>query len=177
MKIFLLILGTFFILNIYAIGEEKTYTKEEFDKKVQEKVNEVVEKLKKKSITQLTKEILEKEQKLQSLEKEIESKEEQLKVGEETLSKRIIEFENDKKKFLGCIENNEKNESMRITQLVEMISGMKPVKAAEVLSVQESEISVKIIEKIDPVKASKIFNVMDKEVSARLQKQYLNMKQ
>jgi flagellar motility protein MotE (MotC chaperone) len=52
---------------------------------------------------------------------------------------------------------------------------MKPQKAAELLSVQDSDISVKILELIKPERASKIFNLMDKEVSARLQKQYLNM--
>ena len=108
---------------------------------------------------------------------EIEQRAEQLKISEETLTKNILEFENDKKKILGCIDENQKNEMRRVTQLVEMISNMKPAKAAELLSVQESQISVKIIEKIDPSKASKIFNMMDKEVSARLQKQYLNMKQ
>ena len=56
-----------------------------------------------------------------------------------------------------------------------MIANMKPVKAADVLSVQDSLISVKILEQIDPKRASRIFNLMDKEVSARLQKQYLNM--
>ena len=53
---------------------------------------------------------------------------------------------------------------------------MKPDKAASVLSVQDSEIAVQILQMIDPKKASKIFNFMDKEVSAKLQKQYLQMK-
>ena len=66
---------------------------------------------------------------------------------------------------------------MRVKQLVNVISNMKPKKAADLLAVQDSGISVKIIERIDPQKASKIFNLMDKEVSARLQKQYLNMQQ
>ena len=52
---------------------------------------------------------------------------------------------------------------------------MKPQVAAEMLSVQESKLSVEIISKLDPVKVSKIFNLMDKEISARLQKEYLNM--
>lgn len=179
MKKLFILLGVILIFNLYAQEkkDEKTYTQKEFDEKLKVELDKAVERLKKKSITQLTKEILKKEQEVLKKEKEFEQRHEQLKIGEETLAKRIIDFENDKKKILGCIEENEKNESMRINQLVEMISGMKPLKAAEILSVQESEISVKIIEKIDPVKASKIFNVMDKEVSARLQKQYLNMKQ
>ena len=51
----------------------------------------------------------------------------------------------------------------------------KQAPSLQVLSTQDADISVKILEKIDPTKASKIFNLMDKEVSARLQKQYLNM--
>jgi flagellar motility protein MotE (MotC chaperone) len=53
---------------------------------------------------------------------------------------------------------------------------MKPDKAAEVLSVQESDIAVRILQAIDSKKASKIFNFMDKEISAKLQRQYLLMK-
>lgn len=177
MKKLLAFLSLIIIFNLYAQDKEKIYTQQDFDKKLKEQLDIAIDKLKKKSITQLTKEILDKERELVAKEQNFNSREEQLKLGEETLGKRIIEFENDKKKILGCIDENEKKESMRISQLVQMISGMKPVKAAEILSVQEAEISVKIIEKIDPVKASKIFNVMDKEVSARLQKQYLNMKQ
>ena len=64
---------------------------------------------------------------------------------------------------------------MRVQQLVEVISNMKPQRAADLLSVQDPDISVRIFEKTNPTKASKIFNLMDKEVSARLQKQYLNM--
>ena len=56
------------------------------------------------------------------------------------------------------------------------MSGMKPANAAELLSVQDSTISVQIISKLDPERVSKIFNLMDKAVSARLQKSYINMK-
>ena len=75
------------------------------------------------------------------------------------------------------MEDHEKTQLLRVKQLVSVISNMRPQKAAELLSVQESQISVKLLQKIDPEKASKIFNLMDKEVSARLQKQYLNMQQ
>lgn len=78
--------------------------------------------------------------------------------------------------FIGCVQQNEDEGKGRVAQLVEMVSNMKPQKAAEVLSVQEADIAVKILQMIDAKKASKIFNFMDKEVSARLQKQYLNMK-
>jgi len=177
MKNILLLLGMILFFKAHAADDKKVYTQAEFDKKLQEEVDLVIGKIKKKSITQLTKDILDKENQLNSREDELTRREEQVKVSEETLAKRIVEFEKDKKKILGCIEENRKNETIRISQMVKMISNMKPAKAAEILSVQDSEISVKIIERIDPAKASKIFNMMDKEVSARLQKQYLNMKQ
>ena len=60
--------------------------------------------------------------------------------------------------------------------MVEIISGMKPVMAGNVLSVQDSDIAVKILSELPAMKISKIFNSMDKEISARLQKQYMNMK-
>ena len=176
MKYIILLVLCIFSLLAFA-EDKKIYTQKEFDEKLKNEIDQTVDKIKKKSISQLTKDILEKERKLNQKEMEIEQRAEQLKISEETLTKNILEFENDKKKILGCIDENQKNEMRRVTQLVEMISNMKPAKAAELLSVQESQISVKIIEKIDPSKASKIFNMMDKEVSARLQKQYLNMKQ
>ena len=60
--------------------------------------------------------------------------------------------------------------------MVDVISAMRPQNAADVLSVQDADISVQILEKLDPTKISKIFNSMDKEISARLQKQFMNMK-
>jgi flagellar motility protein MotE (MotC chaperone) len=60
--------------------------------------------------------------------------------------------------------------------MVDVVSGMRPQNAADILSVQDVEIAVKILGKLEPTKVSKIFNSMDKEISARLQKQYMNMK-
>jgi flagellar motility protein MotE (MotC chaperone) len=177
MKNLLILIVMFAFFKAYAADDKKIYSQAEFDKKFKEELELAIGKIKKKSITQLTKDILEKERKLNDREGSLKQREEQIALSEKTLSKRILEFENEKQKILGCIENNQKNETIRISQLVKMISNMKPAKAAELLSVQDSQISVKIIEKIDPTKASKIFNMMDKEVSARLQKQYLNMKQ
>src|SRR5690606_12634573 len=115
-----------------------------------------------------TKDLIEKERKLDLRERELSKREEMLKMSEKTLAQRTNAFDGEKQKILGCISENEKKESVRVSQLVKVISGMKPVKAAELLSVQESDISVKILERIDPTKASKIFNSMEKEVSARL---------
>ena len=157
--------------------EEKKYTESQLREEVNKRVDEQINRLKKKSLTTLTKEILDKERKLDARERDLARREEVLKLSEKTLAQQSNAFNEEKQKILGCISENEKKETMRISQLVKVISGMKPTKAAELLSVQESNISVKILERIDPVKASKIFNSMEKEVSARLQKQYLNMKQ
>ncbi len=86
------------------------------------------------------------------------------------------DFEARQRSFLGCVKGNEEESKARVGQLVETISNMKPQKAAEILSVQDSEIAVRILQMINPKTASKIFNFMDKEVSAKLQKQYLEMK-
>ena len=88
----------------------------------------------------------------------------------------MSEFESVKSGIIGCLDKNQEQKNSRISKVVEVISNMKPVKAAEILAVQDSDISVNILSKLDPTKASKIFNLMDKEISARLQKQYLDMK-
>lgn len=157
--------------------QEKIFTQKQFDEEVEKQLNKYIERVKKKSLTELTKEVFEKESEMKKREAMLRSREEQIRIGEESLAKQIVEFEKEKQKILGCINDNKQKEAMRINQLVKMVSGMKPAKAAEILSVQESAISVRILEKIDPARASKIFNMMDKEISARLQKQYLNMKQ
>ena len=74
------------------------------------------------------------------------------------------------------IRTKKKRENI-IDHLVQVVSGMKPQTAADMLAVQDSTLTVEIISKLDPTKVSKIFNLMDKEISARLQKEYLNMQQ
>lgn len=174
MKILSLVL-TFICMSSYA--ETKKYSQEEFDKKVQAEVDRQINLIKKKSLAQLTKELLEKDKTLQKRDDSLNKREEQVKISENSLLKKIEELESTKSKIIGCLDDNKKGELLRVKQLVEVISNMKPQKAADLLSVQESTISIKILEKINPQKASKIFNLMDKEVSARLQKQYLNMQQ
>ena len=57
-------------------SEEKLYTQEDFDKKLSEAVNKQVDLIKKKSVSQLSKELLAKD-------RELEAKAEQLKIREE----------------------------------------------------------------------------------------------
>ena len=166
----------FSIFSVFAEETEKKYTQKELDKIVQEKVEKQIKRIKKSSIAKLTSEILEKEMSVESRQKSLDKRLEQVKMAESSLASKIVEFEKTQSKVLGCIAENKDKAKKRVNGLVSMISNMKPLKAADVLSVQDSKISIQILENIDPVKASKIFNLMDKEVSARLQKQYLNMR-
>ena len=155
---------------------KKTYTQEEFIKKVTEEVKKKVDVIKNQSVSDLTKELLDKEEKLRLRELEIEKQQDSLKVSDHDIAKRYAELSEKQKNFIGCVEKNHEESKSRIGQLVDMVSNMKPDKAASVLSVQDTEIAVQILQMIDPKKASKIFNFMDKDISAKLQKQYLLMK-
>ena len=157
-------------------ADKKIYTQKEFDAKIKEEVEKQIKRIKKSSIANLTSEVLEKESALEEKEKKLVRQREQVKMAEKTLSNKIADFEKLQGKVLGCIDDNKDQAKKRISALVSMISNMKPLKAADVLTVQDSKISIQILEKIEPERASKIFNLMDKEVSARLQKQYLNMR-
>ncbi len=156
--------------------DEKVYSEKDFIEKVQEELKKRVLDIKKKSVSKLTQELIDKEAELKKREYDIERNEELTRLSRNDFEKKIQELEAKQKKIIGCIDDNEKRKADRIRQLVKVISGMKPDKAAELLSVQDDEISVKLISDLAPDKASKIFNLMSKETSARLQKQYLNMK-
>lgn len=155
---------------------KKTYTQEEFIKKVNEEVKKKVDVIKHQSVSDLTKELLDKEEKLRLRELELEKQQDSLKISDNDIAKRYAELSEKQKSFIGCVEKNHEESKSRIGQLVDMVSNMKPDKAASVLSVQDTEIAVQILQMIDAKKASKIFNFMDKDVSAKLQKQYLLMK-
>ena len=107
---------------------------------------------------------------------DLKKREQELLNIEKSLQGKLKEFRSKQDKVIGCIDENEKKSGKRIDHIVKVISGMKPANAAEVLSVQDSNISVQIISKLNPEKVSKIFNLMDKEISARLQKSYIDMK-
>ena len=166
----------FLLLPLIANAQKRTYTEEEFIKKVNEETKKKVDSIKNKSVSELTKELLDKDEKLRLKEIELIKQQDSLKVSEADIAKRYGELAEKQKSFIGCAERNNEESKARIGQVVDMISNMKPEKAASVLSVQDSEIAVQILQMIDPKKASKIFNFMDKEISAKLQKQYLLMK-
>jgi flagellar motility protein MotE (MotC chaperone) len=174
MRSFILI--AIFLNSAFAQAPKKTYSEEEFVKKVSEEVKKRVDTLKNQSVSDLTKELLDKEEKLKLRELDLLKQQDALKVSEADIAKRYAELAQKQKSFIGCVERHNEDSKARIGQVVEMISNMKPEKAASVLSVQDPEIAVQILQMIDAKKASKIFNFMDKEISAKLQKQYLQMK-
>ncbi len=171
---------TFFFLAALSLSaiaaDPKLYSEKDFVKKVNEEVKKKVDTIKNKSVSDLTKELLDKEEKLKLREIELQKQQDYLKVSENELARKYSDFEARQRSFLGCVKGNEEESKARVGQLVETISNMKPQKAAEILSVQDSEIAVQILRMINPKTASKIFNFMDKEISAKLQKQYLEMK-
>lgn len=171
-----LVLFLLFCSVALAQAPKKTYSEEEFVKKVSEEVQKKIDTIKNKSVSELTKELLDKEEKLKLRELELIKQQDALKVTEADVAKRYVDLAEKQKNFIGCVEKHSEDSKSRVAQVVEMISNMKPEKAASVLSVQESEIAVQILQMIEPKKASKIFNFMDKEISAKLQKQYLEMK-
>lgn len=178
MKLILLILiiSNFSLAAPPAASPKRVYTEEEWIKKVNEEVKKKVDTIKNKSVSELTKELLDKEEKLNLRELDLQKQSDSLKVSEADLAKRYQELSDKQKDFIGCVTKNTEENKARIGQLVEMITNMKPEKAASVLSVQDSEIAVQVLQMIDPKKASKIFNFMDKDISAKLQKQFLLMK-
>lgn len=173
MKLLIFLLFTF---SAYAEAPKKTYSEEEFRKKVFEEVKSKVDTIKNKSVSDLTKELLDKEEKLRLKEIDLIKQQDSIRVTESEIAKKYAELSEKQRNFIGCVEKNNEESKSRIGQLVEMVSNMKPEKAASVLTVQDTDIAVQILQMIEPKKASKIFNFMDKEISAKLQKQYLLMK-
>jgi flagellar motility protein MotE (MotC chaperone) len=156
--------------------KEKTYTEFELKEEVEKRLEEKLKKVKTGSLVGFSRELLQKEEKLKLEELALKKREEQLEINKQSLNKKLVEFQGQQNKILGCIDGNRKDENKRVQHMVDTIAGMRPATAADVLSVQDSEISVKILGHLGPEKVSKIFNSMDKEISARLQKQYMNMK-
>lgn len=159
-----------------AVEAKRTYTEEEFKKAVMEEAAKLMKKAGSGHLVDFSKELLEKEEAIKLKELNIQKENEQLKLNMNDFQKKVVEFQESQKKFLGCIDSQNDKAEKRISQMVEVVAGMKPQSAADVLSVQDPDLSVRILGQLEAQKASKIFNLMDKEVSARLQKQFLQMK-
>jgi flagellar motility protein MotE (MotC chaperone) len=156
--------------------ERRNYSEEEFKKAVLAEVEKTMKRAGSGNLIEFSKELLDKEEQLKVKELEIQKGQDQLKLNQADFQKKVVEFQESQKKFLGCVDAQNEKAEKRVGQMVEVISGMKPQNAADVLAVQDPDLSVRILAQLDTLKASKIFNLMDKEVSARLQKQFLLMK-
>ena len=159
-----------------AEAGKKTYTDEEFKKAVRDEAEKMMKRAGSGNLVDFSRELLQKEETLQLKEQNVKKQEEQLKMNMADFQKKVIEFQDSQKKFLTCVDGQNEKSEKRVSQMVEVISGMKPQSAADVLAIQDPELSVRILSLLDAQKTSKIFNLMDKEVSARLQKQFLQMK-
>jgi len=155
---------------------KRNYSEEEFKKAVLDEAQKLMMKAGSGNLVEFSRELLKKEEDIKVKELEVKKQEDQLKMNIADFSKKVIEFQDSQKKFLACIDGQNEKSDKRVSQMVEVISGMKPQSAADVLSIQDPELSVRILLLLDSQKTSKIFNLMDKEVSARLQKQFLQMK-
>lgn len=155
---------------------KREYTEEEFKAAVQEEAAKMMKKAGSGNLVDFSKELLEKEEAIKVKELAVKKQQEELNMSMGDFKKKLVEFQDSQKKFLGCVDEKNAKADKRVSQMVEVISGMKPQNAADVLTVQDPDLSVRILSELDSAKASKIFNLMDKEVSARLQKQFLQMK-
>jgi flagellar motility protein MotE (MotC chaperone) len=173
MRFLMLILLTISWQVTYAA---KTYSEEDFKKAVNDEVDKRLRRANPTNIAELTKEIMAKEEQIALREKDLKGREEQVQFNARELEKKIKDFELDQQRILGCVNKNKDETQKRTEQMIEIIGNMKPEKAAELLSVQDSELAVRVLAGLDAKKSSKIFNLMSKEISARLQKQYMDMK-
>ena len=155
---------------------KREYTEEEFKAAVLEEAGKLMKKAGSGHLVDFSKELLEKEESLKVKELAVKKEAEELEMNKTDFKKKLVEFQDSQKKFLGCVDEKSAKADKRVAQMVDVISGMKPQNAADVLTVQDPDLSVRILSELDSAKASKIFNLMDKEVSARLQKQFLQMK-
>ncbi len=172
-----------FILMSSVVAQDKkvdadklVFTKEEFRKAVMDEMEKRMRKIGRSKMTDFSNQLLKKEEELERRELELQKENQSLKINEKSFVKRVKLFNERQEKFISCLDSIDNKETKRIDHMVDVVSGMRPQNAADVLSVQDSALSVQILGKLDAVKVSKIFNLMDKEVSARLQKQYLTMK-
>lgn len=156
---------------------KRLYTEDEFKKAVLVEAEKLMKKAGSGHLVDFSKELLEKEEAIKVKQLNLQKQEEQLKLNTADFQKKMVEYQEEQKRFLGCIDSQNEKAEKRVSQMVEVISGMKPQSAADVLAVQDPDLSVRILGLLDPLKASKIFNLMDKEVSAKLQKQFVQMKE
>src|SRR3990167_1917713 len=108
--------------------DKKIYSQHEFDEKLKEALKKEVDTIKSKSVADLTKELIEKDHQIKLKTESLIQKDEQIVLAGKDLERRTAEFELEQKKILGCIDKNAENENQRVTQMVSVVSSMKPEK-------------------------------------------------
>lgn len=191
MKYLIILIISVLCLSLFAQEEESveapkgqvkteetklTMTKDELDKRIHEKVQKYLQRMGRTQIVDFANELLKKEKAIEKREQDIKKREEQLLLSMKEFEKKIEDFHTKQQKILGCIDEKDKQVDSRVRHLVDIVGGMRPQQAANILSVQDADITVRILGKLPAEKVAKIFNLMDKEISARLQKQYMTMK-
>ena len=188
----------FFTLCLFLISSNQTFSQDnknvDSEKKVNKKKNvkeftdkqlnefvikELEKKLKKigrSKILSFSKELFKKEEDLKLIELNLKREKEKIELMKKNFEKSIKDFRKKQSKIISCLDKQDLEKNKRLNHMVEVISNMRPQAAAQLLSVQENDIALKILGALDSVKVSKIFNLMTKEISSRLQKQYINMK-
>ncbi len=188
----------FIILCLFSISNNQTFSQDkknvDSEKKVNKKKNvkeftdkqlnefvikELEKKLKKigrSKILSFSKELFKKEEDLKLIELNLKREKEKIELMKKNFEKSIKDFRKKQSKIITCLDKQDLEKNKRLNHMVEVISNMRPQAAAQLLSVQENDIALKILGALDSVKVSKIFNLMTKEISSRLQKQYINMK-
>jgi len=175
MLVFYFLLYMTFFMNVYS-KDSADCGGDVFDKKLNEALVLEVDKIKKKSVAVLTKELIEKEYKLKKMEADLFLRKSELDHSELEFNKKIKDFSKKQDEFFIFMEKDDKLKKERVDKLVTIIEGMKPDKAALLLASQDEGVAVQILSLISPVKASKFFNLMPPATSAVLQKKYLDMK-
>lgn len=178
MKIYVVLI---LLLSLTVFGQENKdkdlkYSEEDFQKAVQDEFEKRMKKVGRSNLIEFSNELLKKEEALLEKEKLLSKREEQLKLNEKELKNRFAEFNKEQKNFLACLDKEDKKVERRLRHMVDVVSGMKPQTAADLLSQQDPSLAVKIMGELDAVKVAKIFNLMKKEISAKLQKQYMTLK-
>ena len=188
----------FIILCLFSISNNQTFSQDnknvDSEKKINKKKNvkeftdkqlnefvikELEKKLKKigrSKILSFSKELFKKEEDLKLIELNLKREKEKIELMKKNFEKSIKDFRKKQSKIISCLDKQDLEKNKRLNHMVEVISNMRPQAAAQLLSVQENDIALKILGALDSVKVSKIFNLMTKEISSRLQKQYINMK-
>ena len=184
MKLVIKMLGVLFLVTFFCgkkieikAQDENSLAKQVSNEDIEEALLKEIKRFQPNNLAKLGQELWEKQKKLDVREIKLKRREEQITLNEKILEKKIKDFQSNQEKILGCIDSNDKDKAKRVNHMVEVISGMRMANAAEILSVQDEEISIKILGLLPAEKVSKIFNLMDKEISARLQKQFMGMKQ